>query len=382
MKSKKKILIVTERRADYSRFKEILKEIKKNNLTYILVVTGIHLENGFGKTINEIKQDGFKISHTFKIFDKRYLKNDDIGGMSRALSRCFKNLTQILEKEKPDFILSGFDIAANFALTTIGAHMNIPVAHIQGGEVSGNIDESLRHAMSKFSHLHFVSNLDAKKRLIKMGEDPKSIFSVGCPSIDALINTNQKSNSYMKKKYNIDVKKKFILVIQHPVTSEKKLIKKHIENIFKVLNSLKLNIFIILPNNDYGAKTVIKKIKSSKIKFAKHLNLSEYKTLLKNCSLILGNSSSGIHDSATFKKPTVNIGSRQQGRFKGKNIIDVGYTPKEIKLGIKKALSKSFNKKIIRFKNPYGNGGSSKKIVKIIKSLNLSKIKLQKQNTY
>ena len=152
----KKILLVTERRADYSRFKEILKEINnEDTLKYVLIVTGIHLEKSFGKTINEIINDGFKISYKFKMFDKKYLKKDDIGGMSRALARCFKHLTKIIEIEKPDFILSGFDIARNFSLTTIGAHMNIPVGHIQGGEVSGNIDESLRHAMSKFFSFTF-----------------------------------------------------------------------------------------------------------------------------------------------------------------------------------------------------------------------------------
>lgn len=379
----KKVLLVTERRADYSRFKEIIKEIKKqSSLKYVLVVTGIHLEKSFGKTINEIKKDNVKISYTFKMFDKKYLQKDDLGGMSRALSVAFKNLTKIIEKEKPDFILSGFDIAANFAITVIGAHMNIPVGHIQGGEVSGNIDESLRHAMSKFSNFHFVSNMNAKKRLIKMGEKNKSIFVVGCPSIDALLNEKEKENLLIQKKYNLNINNDYILVIQHPVTSEKKLIKKQINILFKVLKNIKLNVFIILPNNDYGAKEIIKKIKNSNIKFASHLELSEYKTLLKNCKFILGNSSSGIHEAATFKKPAINIGSRQQGRYKGKNVIDVKFDSYKIKRAIKKALSKSFNKKIKNIKNPYGSGGSSKKIINILKSIKLNKINLQKQNTY
>jgi len=379
----KKILLVTERRADYSRFKEILKEINNQvTLKYVLVVTGIHLEKSFGKTINEIIKDGFKISHKFRMFDKKYLENDDVGGMSRALARCFKHLTKIVETEKPDFILSGFDIAANFSLTTIGAHMNIPVGHIQGGEVSGNIDESLRHAMSKFSHIHFVSNVDAQNRLIKMGEPKKSIYKVGCPSIDALLNTKDRSNSYMKKKYNLDLKEKYFLIIQHPVTSEKKLINKHINNIFDAISNFDIKIFFILPNNDYGAKAIVNKIKFSKMLYASHLELADYKTLLKNCKLILGNSSSGIHEAATFKRPVVNIGSRQQGRFKGKNVIDVGNNPKEIQKGIHKAIRNGFNKKIKNIKNPYGSGGSSKKIVQIIKNLKLNKFKTQKQNTY
>ena len=186
----------------------------------------------------------------------------------------------------------------------------------------------------------------------------------------------------MKIKYNLNLNEKYILVIQHPVTSEKKLIKKHINNIFEALKNFKYKIFFILPNNDYGAKTIVNKIKVSKMLYASHLKLADYKTLLKNCELILGNSSSGIHEAATFKKPAVNIGSRQQGRFKGKNIIDVSNNCKDIQKGVKKALSNNFNKKIKNIKNPYGSGGSSKKIVQIIKNLKFKKIKTQKQNTY
>ena len=211
-----------------------------------------------------------------------------------------------------------------------------------------------------------------------MGEEPKSIHIVGCPSIDALMHTKEKTREYMLRKYKFDIKSNYILLIQHPVTSEKNQIKNHIDNLFKALNNIGLKIFIILPNNDYGAKIVINKIKNSKIKYASHLDLSEYKTLLKNCNLILGNSSSGIHEAATFKKPAVNIGTRQQGRYMGLNIIDVGYKPSQIIRGIKKTQNKNFIKKIKNFKNPYGTGGSSKKIIKIIKKLSTKNIRLQK----
>ena len=191
---KKKILIVTERRADFSRFKPVLDLIKKDkSLRYELVVTGIHLLKQYGYSINEIKKGGYKISKTFKMY--KYISNkkkDDGATMVYAMGVAISKLSLIVKKIKPDIILSGFDIAANFAVTVVGAHMNIPVVHIQGGEVSGTIDESLRHAMSKFSHYHLVSNLDAKNRLIKMGEVKKNIFIVGCPSIEALY--NQKKN--------------------------------------------------------------------------------------------------------------------------------------------------------------------------------------------
>ena len=184
---KKKILIVTERRADFSRFKPIIKLIKKDKyLSYDLVVTGIHLNKSFGYTKKEIIEEKFKIFAEFEIFNKKYFLKNDGAVMSEALGKAFLNLPKIIEKSNPDIILSGFDIAANFALTVCGAHMNIPVAHIQGGEVSGTIDESLRHAMSKFSNFHFTATEETKKRLIKMGEIKGNIYTVGCPSIDAL----------------------------------------------------------------------------------------------------------------------------------------------------------------------------------------------------
>jgi UDP-hydrolysing UDP-N-acetyl-D-glucosamine 2-epimerase len=211
---KKKIFIVTERRADYSRFKPIIRLIKKDKkLDYILVVTGIHLLKKYGYTINEIKADKFKIYKKFKMYDSKFNKEDDGAGMSRALGHAVIKLSDILKKTKPDLILSGFDIAANFAATVSGAHMNIPVAHIQGGEVSGNIDESLRHATSKFSHFHFTANSETKKRLIKMGEISKNIFTVGCPSIDALMQEKSTSKEIFMKKFDINIKKKFFNIL-------------------------------------------------------------------------------------------------------------------------------------------------------------------------
>ena len=168
---KRKILLVTERRADFSRFKPILDKIKKDkNLDYILVVTGIHLLRKYGYSVEEIKKTNLKIHHKFKMYSNVSVKNDDGASMVSAFGTAIIKLSKILKRNKPDIVLSGFDIAANFAVTVAAAHMNIPVAHIQGGEVSGTIDESIRHAMSKFSHYHLVSNKDAYQRLVKMGE--------------------------------------------------------------------------------------------------------------------------------------------------------------------------------------------------------------------
>lgn len=379
----RKILIITERRADFSRFKPIIKLIKKEKkLDYDLIVTGLHLVKKYGYTINEIKKEKFKIFSKFKMFDDEYFKKNDGAEMVRAIGIAFKKLSKIIKKSKPDIILSGFDIAANFAISVAGAHMNIPVAHIQGGEVSGTIDESLRHAMSKFSNFHFTANYNTKKRLIRLGEIPKNIFPVGCPSIDALNLEALIEKKIIKKKLDLDIKKIFLLLIQHPVTSELKNLNKQIKSSLQAIKDSKMQHLIVYPNNDAGSKFILTEIKKAKLNHISTLNLSEYKTLLTGKMILLGNSSSGIHEALTFKVPVINIGSRQDGREKPKNIINVDYNKNEILKAIKKATSKNFINKMKNIKNPYGDGKSSKKIVNILMKLDLKNFNTQKKLTY
>ena len=381
MSNKRKILIVTERRADYSRFKPILKQLKNNNFfEYFIVVTGIHLIKEHGLTIKEIQKDNFKIFFKFKNFKNN--KTDDASNMVFAMGQTFLKLAKIIKKIKPDLILSGFDIGANFALTVAGAHFNIPVAHIQGGEVTGSIDESLRHAMSKFSNYHLVANLDAKKRLIKMGEQANSIFVVGCPSLDALLNESIIKDSILEKKFGLDLSKNFFIVIQHPVTTENEESGKQMTETINAIKKSKIQTLFVLPNNDSGYKSIIKEIKKNNLKWTKTLNLTEYKSLLLKSSILIGNSSSGIHEAASFRVPVINIGSRQYGRLKPQNVIDAKHNSNDIYNKIIYCLNnKIYIKKISKIKNPYGNGNSAKKIVNILKKINLSQ-STQKINTY
>ena len=379
----KKILIITERRADFSRFKPIIKLIRKEKkLDYQLIVTGLHLVKEYGYTIKEIRNENFKIYKKFKMFNENYFKRNDGSEMISALGVAFENLSKIVKKAKPDLILSGFDIAANFALTVTGAHLNIPVAHIQGGEVSGTIDESLRHAMTKLSNFHFTANNETKKRLIKLGEVEKYIFTVGCPSIDALYQEKDLTKKYFQKNFNLNLDNPFILIIQHPVTSEIKKVKMQMSETLNAIIGSKFQHLIVFPNNDAGSKKILKKIQSSKLNFTKTLNLREYKTLLNSNMILVGNSSSGIHEAASFKIPVVNIGTRQQGRSKPKNVINVRHNTEEILFAIKKAHSKKFKMTLKKIKNPYGDGKSSHKIVKIIKRLDLINFNTQKKITY
>lgn len=377
---KKKILIITERRADYSRFKPILKKLKNSKFfQYFIIVTGLHLIKEHGSTIKEIKNDNFKIFYKFKNFNK---KIDDPSSMILAMGETFIRLAKIVKKIKPNIILSGFDIGANFALTVTGAHFNIPVAHIQGGEVTGSIDESLRHAMSKFSNYHLVANQDAKNRLIKMGEINKNIFIVGCPSLDALLQERTIKIEILEKKFNLDFSKKFFIVIQHPVTSENGNSGKQIIETIKAIKKTGIQSLFVLPNNDYGHKSIIKEIKKNNLKWTETLTLSEYKSLLIKASILVGNSSSGIHEAASFRIPVVNIGTRQNGRLKPKNVVNAKYNSNDIYKKIIYCISnKKFLKKIKKIKNPYGKGNSAQKIINILKKINLNQ-STQKMNTY
>jgi UDP-N-acetylglucosamine 2-epimerase (non-hydrolysing)/GDP/UDP-N,N'-diacetylbacillosamine 2-epimerase (hydrolysing) len=370
-----KIFIITERRADYSRFKPILDLIiKDKDLDYSLAVTGAHIKPEMGNTIDEIINDGFNIDFKIEMFTEDM---DTSGSMVRAFSRVVHDVTYCLEEVKPNLILSGFDIGANLAVTIAGAHMNIPVAHIQGGEVTGTIDESIRHAMSKFSHYHFAANKDSVDRLIKMGEEPHHVFNVGCPSIDAIKQVND--NPGILKKYSL-TNKNFFILIQHPVTTEPEKSTSQIVTTLQALKKANINVIIILPNNDAGFSNIIREVKSSNFKYIETLSISDYINLLKRSIGLIGNSSSGIHETATFNIPTINIGSRQNKRLRPNNVIDVDHNEIQILKAIRKCLkSKDENKK---FFNPYGDGDSALKIISIIKNLDLSNNIIQKTITY
>ena len=347
----RKIFIVTERRADYSRFKTILDLIEKDpDLDYCLVV---------------------KVYETFDMF----LEEEDSGAaMVRSFSEAARQLSLILQRSRPDIILSGFDIAANFAVTIAGAHMNIPVAHIQGGEVTGTIDESIRHAMSKFAHYHFAGNIDASERLVKLGEKSENIFNVGCPSIDSILSVQD--NPGILKKFGL--KENFYLVLQHPVTSESNDSRVNIEGTILAVKELGIDTLVIMPNNDAGYSSIVDLIITSGLKTIQSLSIEDYVNLLKRSSALIGNSSSGIHETATFNVPTVNIGTRQQGRLKSNNVIDCDYG----KENVKRAIIKSQTLKGGRFEKIYGKGNSARLIVEKLKTIDIGIKVIQKRITY
>ena len=379
---KKKILFLTERRADYSKLRPVIKAFKESEkFDYYLVVTGSHLLKKYGHTIGEIKKDGFKIHKKFNMFYNN--EEDDPSTMTIAFGRAIFNLTKIIKSLKPDIVFTGFDIGGNFAAAIVGAHMNIHVAHLEGGEVTGTIDESIRHAISKFSHIHFTSNKEATKRLVRMGENPKNIFTVGNPSLDAIKSTKFIAREELEKEFKIDLKKPFLLVVQHTVTTEIGDIDKYFVHTIKAIKEIGIQSIIIAGNIDAGSQKIKRIIESSKINYYEHLQFEKYISLLHYSSVIIGNSSSGIMEAPFLRVPSVSIGTRQEGRIKAKSIINVGYDKEQIKRAIRKAITnKKFLASIRKQKNMYGDGTAAKRIVDVLEKLDLKKIPIQKKLVY
>jgi len=378
IKEKRKVFIVIERRADYSRYRPILQKMKEDPFFDIyLVVTGICLLDIHGKDVNYIKDDGFEINAQLKMFNAD--RPDTGGEMVRSMARVMSSLVDELEKAQPDIVLSGFDIGANMAVTIAAAHMNIPVAHIQGGEVTGSIDESIRHAMSKFAHIHFPATELSKNRLIRMGEDPNNIFVVGCPSLDVICETPVVNIQTLEEYFGLDFSKPILLMIQHPVTTEAEHSFLQIKETVDAIKELQTQTVALLPNNDAGYSKIIYYIKESGIKWYPSLPTDIFINLYRNVSALIGNSSSGIHETPSMRIPAINIGNRQQGRERAENVIDVSHQKDAIMIAIHKALNDTaFLQKIKNIHNPYGDGTSAEKIVKILKTVSLDNL-IQKQ---
>ena len=378
MAVKRKVFVVVERRADYSRYRQILQIMKADPFFDIyLVVTGICLLDIHGKDLNYIKADSFKINAQLKMFNTE--RPDTGGEMVRSMARVMSSLVDELEKAQPDLVLSGFDIGANLAVTIAAAHMNIPVAHIQGGEVTGSIDESIRHAMSKFAHIHFPATELSKQRLIRMGENPDNIYVVGCPSIDVICKTPMVEIDTLEEYFQLDFNKPVLLMIQHPVTTEAEDSFLQIQETVDAIMEVAIPTVALLPNNDAGYSNIIDYIKQSGIKWYPSLPTDIFINLYRNVSMLIGNSSSAIHETPSMRIPAINIGNRQQGRERAENVIDVPHEKDAIVSAIHKALyDTKLLQKIKNIHNPYGDGTSAEKIVNILKSVSLNNL-IQKQ---
>ena len=377
-----KISIITGTRAEYGLLKNLMRQIQLDKkLELQTIVTGMHLKKEFGLTYKVIEKDGFRINQKINIG----LNGDTPHDISLSLSKGFDGFSKAYLKLKPDLILilgDRFELIPAAYSATIH---RIPICHIHGGEETlGVIDDSTRHALTKLSHYHFVSNKVYKKRVIQMGEHPSRVFTVGGLGVDCIKNEKLAKKIEIEKRLKINFSKKNILVTFHPLTLENNTSKIYFSEILKSLSKLKdTNFFFTYPNADADGRIIIKMInhyfkKNKNVYRYKSLGQKYYYSLLNYVDLVLGNSSSGLLEVPTFKIPTVNIGDRQTNRLKAISVIDCKPNNIDISKAILKAYSKKFQKKISEIKNPYGNGGASKKIISILKKNKFS-FKLKKK---
>ncbi|AEB75677.1 UDP-N-acetylglucosamine 2-epimerase [Clostridium botulinum] len=381
---KRKIAVITGTRADYGIYYSVLKAIENHKgLELHLIVCGMHLSPEFGMTINEIEKDGFKIDDKIDTI----LSSDSGGAMAKSIGITLMGLTQSLDRIKPDVLLILGDRGEMMAGALAAIHMNIPVAHIHGGEVTGTVDESIRHSITKLSHIHFPANEDSRERIIKMGEKKENVYVVGAPGIDYIKNTKYLSREEVLGRFNLKDDKIFILT-QHPVTTEKDMVVEQIEETLSAIVELGIQTIVSYPNSDNGGREIIKVIEKYRekydfLKVFKNLSQVEYLSLLNTADIMIGNSSSGIIEAPSFKLPVINIGTRQQGRLRACNIIDVGYNRKEILNAIDKVLyNEQFREELKKCENPYGDGYSGERIADILSKIEINQQLIQKRITY
>lgn len=381
--TKRKILVTTGTRAEYGILRLVLQRIQNSKkLDLYLVVTGTHLSKKHGFTINEIKKDGFTIFSKYKMIPTQ----DSSYYITKALGKFIIKFSDIIKKIQPDINLILGDRDEMLASAIAAYHMNIPNAHIHGGDISGGIDEYTRHAITKISNIHFAATKKSYERIIKMGENPKYVFFTGSPSIDEIVKNKITNNQDLYEKYHLRLIGNEILLVYHPVTTQPQLSGIQIHNILKAIVKLGKTTIVLAPNSDSGNKIIFNHLNfySKKHKFIhlfRSLPRSDYLGMLKNCGVLVGNSSSGMIDASYLQTPVVDIGIRQKGRERGKNVINIeDGSP----INTLNAIKKSFKKKNQKIKKEriYGNGNASKKIVKILEEIKITKKFIQKQIHY
>jgi len=379
----RKIAVVTGTRAEYGYLKPLMQAIDKDKeLELIPIITGMHLLAEFGNSYKLVEKD---FSQSVKV--QMDLKGDNLKDMSYYLSSGIENFTDYLSEKKPDILIVLGDRSESLAAALTAMYLNIPIAHINGGDVSGgNIDESIRHAITKIAHIHLAHTKDNALRIEKMGENKKRIFITGALTLDTILYKKMQTKEIIFEKYNLNPNKTTFLVVQHPITTLEDKGYSQMKELFLALDELQKQTIILYPNCDAGCKQFIKIIEEKKrgyIHKFKNLPHEDYLSLMKSVNLMIGNSSSGIIETPSFKVPVINIGKRQQGRERSENIIDVEPKKNEILKTIDFALNnKDFENKVKNCVNKFGDGKASQKIVNILKKIKINENLIQKQITY
>jgi len=381
---KRKICVVVASRANYGRIKTVLRAVQKHpDLELQLIVAASALLYRYGEVVNIIEKDGFEV--TAKVYS--IIEGENLTTMAKSTGLGIIELATLFENLSPDVVLTVADRFETLASAVAASYMNITVAHTQGGEVTGSIDESVRHAITKLSHLHMVATEKSRDRVIRMGEEPSKVFNTGCPAIDAIAHIDMSLPDGFLESYggvglSIDQTKPYIVVLQHPVTTEFGFGLQQINETLDAVKKIGMQTVWLWPNVDAGSDHISKGLRMFRenhrdfpIHFFRNFEVEDYARLIDNCVCLVGNSSSGIREGSFLGTPVVNIGSRQNNRERGNNVIGVTYSADEI--------SKAISTQIEHGKYPreklFGDGQSGEKIADLLATEELS---IQKSITY
>ena len=368
----KKILFLTGTRADFGKIKSLISILDNHQeFETFVFVTGMHLQKEYGYTLIEIERCNFKNIHAFE-------NHTHETTMDLTLAKTIEGFSSYCKKINPDLIVIHGDRVETLAGAIVGSLNNILVAHIEGGELSGTVDELIRHSVTKLSHIHFVSNHEAAKRLTQMGEMKSSIFTIGSPDIDIMSSDDLPPLEIVKNYYQINFDQ-YAIVMFHPVTTEAKQMKQYADDFVESLLGFDENFVVIFPNNDFGSKNILeayhKIAENKRFRIFPSLRFEYFLVLLKNAKFIIGNSSAGIREAPYYGIPVINIGTRQQNRTLNTNIINVDYQ----KENIDNALQSVGSNKIKIVVNDFGDGNSTELFLSSLLTSDIWKINQQKQ---
>lgn len=356
----RKIVFLTGTRADYGKMKPLMDIVERSSgFESSIFITGMHTMSKYGSTLLEVKNDGYSDTHV-------YMNQIDQEPMDLVLANTINGLSRYVREVKPDMLVIHGDRLETLAGAIVGAFNNILVAHVEGGEVSGTIDESIRHSVSKLSHLHFVSNNDAKNRLIQLGESSESINVIGSPDYDLLVKKSSLPIDKIKERYGISFEK-YAIGIFHPDISELHNLDRDINNFIEALKLSGDNYVMIYPNNDLGNDIIVKAYEGLKtnghFKIFPSIRFEYFLELIRNADYLIGNSSAGIHETSFLGVPSINVGNRQKNRFSYKSIINCRAYTSEILESI------SIAKKMVRTEGTeyFGKGESANNFIEVLK---------------
>jgi UDP-hydrolysing UDP-N-acetyl-D-glucosamine 2-epimerase len=364
--------VVTTSRADYSHLLPLLRAIDADSeLELYLIVSGTHLSASHGGTVAEVESDGFTIAERIAILSD----GDSPASITDTIGRAVTGFGEAFARRRPDILVVMGDRFEMHAAALAALPFKIPVAHISGGDVTeGAIDDALRHSMTKLSHLHFASCDDSARRILQLGEESWRVIVCSELSLDNLATVKLLTREQLEARFHVQLPNPFLLVTYHPVTLEYEQTEWQIKELLNALETSGLAVVFTTPNADTANRVVYDAIRSfaNAHQSAWHLDnlgMQAYFSVMSLAAVMLGNSSSGIFEAASFKLPVVNIGTRQDGRLRSRNVIDCGYSAKEIAAAVNRALSADFQASLHDLTNPYGSGGASLRVVERLKTV-------------